>query len=78
MNCGKNFMARKMCELRFSQETGGQVEVTSRRSVLQVAPYLVPFHSQTKIQPPKRRLEIVIEVKTGADVPHPVKIIHTV
>jgi hypothetical protein len=71
-------MARKMNGLGFSQETGGQADATNRRSALQVAPYLVPFHPQTRIQPPKRRLEIAIEVKTGPEVPSPVKIIHTV
>jgi len=81
MNCGKNFMARKMNESKFSQGIGGQVEVTHRRPALQVAPYLVPFHSPKKsnpIYPPKRQLEIAIEVKTGVEVPHSVKIIHTV
>ena len=71
-------MARKMNELRFSQEIGGQVEVTNRRSALQMAPYLVPFHSPTRIHPPKRRLEIAIEVKPGVEIPSPVKITHTV
>jgi hypothetical protein len=71
-------MARKMSELIFSQVIGGQVEVANHRPVLQVASYLVPFRSQTKIQPPKRRLEIAIEVKPGAEMPSPVKIIHTV
>lgn len=71
-------MARKMNELGFSRETGGQTNVTNHRSALQVAPYLVPFRPPTKIQPPKRRLEIAIEVKTGMEVPSPVKIIHTV
>jgi hypothetical protein len=71
-------MARKMNELRFSQEIAGQAEDANRRPALQVAPYLVPFQPQKRIQPPKRRLEIAIEVKTGTEVPSPVKIIHTV
>jgi hypothetical protein len=72
-------MARKMNELKFSNGIEGQAEVTNRRSALQVAPCLVPFHSQTKIiQQPKRRLEIAIELKPGTEVPFPVKIIHTV
>jgi hypothetical protein len=71
-------MAKKMNELKFPQGIGGQAEVTHRRPALQVAPYLAPFHSPTKVNPPKRRLEIAIEVKTGAEVPHPVKIVHTV
>ena len=71
-------MARKMNDLKFPQEIGGYVEVTNRRLTPQLAPYLVPFQPQPKIYPPRRRLEIAIEVKIGAEVPHPVKIIHTV
>jgi hypothetical protein len=71
-------MAKKMNALNFAQEMGGHAEVTNRRSVLQVAPYLLPIHSQTRIQPPKRRMEIAIEVKTSAEAPSPVKITHTV
>ena len=71
-------MARKASELEFLQEVGGQVEVTNPRPALQVAPYLAPFHSPKKNYPPKRRLEIAIEVKTGSELPHPVKIIHAV
>ena len=71
-------MARKMNELKFPQEIGGHVEVTNRRLTSQLVPYWVPFQSQKKIYPPKRRLEIAIEVKPGAEVPYPIKIIHTV
>jgi hypothetical protein len=78
MNCGKKFMARKINEPKFSQGIGGRVEVTNHRPVLQMMPYLMPSHSPTRNYPPKRRLEIAIEVKTGAEVPAPVKIIHTV
>ncbi|MFZ0826323.1 MAG: hypothetical protein WAO02_02770 [Verrucomicrobiia bacterium] len=68
-----------MSELNFSQELGGQVEVPNRRPAApQMAPFLVPFYSQKKINPPKRRQEITLEVTTGAEIPHPVKIIHTV
>jgi hypothetical protein len=78
MNCGKKTMARKMSELKSPPEIGGQAEVTNRRPALPVTPYLAPFHSPTKVYPPKRRLEIAIEVKTGPEVPYPVKIIHSV
>jgi hypothetical protein len=71
-------MARIMNELKFPEGIGRHVEVTNRRLTPQLAPYLVPFQPQTRIYPPKRRLEIAIEVKTGAEVPYPVKIIHTV
>lgn len=71
-------MARKMNDLKFPQEIGGHVEVTNRRLTPQLAPYLVPFQPQTKINPPRYRLEIAIEVKPDTEAPYPVKIIHTV
>ncbi len=71
-------MARKLSELKFLQEMGGPAEVTNRRLNSQFVPCFVPFQPQTKIYPPRRRLEIAIEVKPGAEVPSPVKIIHTV
>jgi hypothetical protein len=71
-------MARIMNDLKFPQEIGGHVEVTNRRLTPQLAPYLVPFQPQARIYPPRRRLEIAIEVKPGAELPYPVKITHTV
>ena len=71
-------MARKANELKFPEEIGRQTEAVNRRSALQMMPYLVPVHSQTRITPPKRRLEIAIEVKKDPEMPYPVKIIHTV
>jgi len=78
MNCGKNSMARKLNELKSRQELRGQVEVSNHRLASQFVPCFVPFQPLTKNYPPKRRLEIAIEVKPGTEVPHPVKIIHTV
>ena len=78
MNCGKKCMAKKMSALKYSPEFGGQVEVTNRRPASQMMPYLVPFQPQPKNYPPKRRLEIAIEVKAEAEVSSPVKIIHNV
>jgi hypothetical protein len=78
MNCGKKVMARKINEPGFSAGIGGQPEIHNHRPILQVTPFLVPNHLPPRNQPPKRRLEIAIEVKPGAEVPSPVKIIHTV
>jgi hypothetical protein len=78
MNCGKKFMARKMTALKYAQEFGGEIEIPNRRSTPQLMPYPVPFHPQTRISPPKRRLEIAVEVKTGTEAPATVKIIHAV
>lgn len=72
-------MARKTNALKLSQEVRGQTEVTNRRLAPQVAAYLMQPHSQTlKISPPKRRMQIAIEIEMRAEIPGPVKIIHTV
>ena len=71
-------MARKLNELNLLQEMEGHVEVTNRRLTPQFVPCFVPFQPQPRIYPPKRRLEIAIEVKPDAESPLPVKIIHTV
>jgi hypothetical protein len=72
-------MARKMNALKLSQEVRGQTEVTNRRLAPQVAAYLMQPHLQTlKISPPKRRMQVAIEIETRVEVPGSVKIIHTV
>jgi hypothetical protein len=72
-------MARKINALILAQEVRGQTEVTNRRLAPQVAAYLIQPHTQTvKISPPKRRMQIAIEVEMRAEIPDPVKIIHTV
>jgi hypothetical protein len=39
----------------------------------------MPPHLQTlKISPPRRRMQIAIEIEMRAEIPGPVKIIHTV
>ena len=72
-------MARKMNTLKLSQEIRGQPEVTNRRLASQVVPYLMPSHLQKlKISPPKRRMQIAIEIEMRTEIPGPVKIIHNV
>ena len=72
-------MARIMNALKPSQEVRGQTEVTNRRLAPQVVPYLVQPRLQTlKISPPKRRMQLAIEIEMRAEIPGPVKIIHTV
>ena len=72
-------MARKMNALKLSQEVRGQTEVTNRRLAPQVVPYLMQPHMQTvKISPPKRRMQVAIEIEMRAETCDPVKIIHTV
>ena len=72
-------MARKINALKLFQEVRGQTEVTNRRLAPQVAAYLMQPHLQTlKISPPKRRMQVAIEIETRVEVPGPVKIIHTV
>jgi len=72
-------MARKMNALKLSPEVRGQTEVTNRRLAPQVVPYLMPPHLQPfKFYPPRRRMQIAIEIEMRAEIPGPVKIIHTV
>ena len=72
-------MARKMNALKLSQEVRGHTEVTNRRLAPQVVPYLMPPHLKpVKISPPKRRMQIAIEIEMRAEISGPVKIIHTV
>jgi hypothetical protein len=72
-------MARKMNALKPSQEVRGQTEVTNRRLAPQVVPYLMqPYLQPFKISPPKRRMQIAIEIEMRAEISGPVKIIHTV
>jgi len=72
-------MARKMNALKLSREVRGQTEVTNCRLAPLVAPYLIQHHPQTlKISHPKRRMQLAIEIEMRAEIPGPVKIIHTV
>jgi hypothetical protein len=72
-------MARKMNALKLSQGVRGQTEVTNRRLAPQVGAYLIQPHLQTlKISPPKRRMQVAIEIEMRAEISGPVKIIHTV
>jgi hypothetical protein len=68
-----------MNALKPSQEVRGQTEVTNRRLAPQVVPYLMQPHLQTlRISPPRRRMQLAIEIEMRAEIPGPVKIIHTV
>ena len=72
-------MARIINALKLSQEVRGQTEVTNRRLAPQVVPYLMPPHLQPfKFYPPRRRMQIAIEIEMRDEITGPVKIIHTV
>ena len=72
-------MARKMNALKLSQEVRGHTEVTNRRLAPQVGRHQIRHHLQpVKISPPKRRMQIAIEIEMRAEISGPVKIIHTV
>jgi hypothetical protein len=72
-------MARKMNALKLVQETRGQAAVTNRQPVSQVALYLMQPRLETvKISPPRRRLQVTIDVEARTEASGPVKIIHTV
>ena len=72
-------MARKMNALKLAQETRGQAAVTNRQPMPQVALFLMQPRSETlKISPPRRRLQVAIDVEARVEASGPVKIIHTV
>jgi hypothetical protein len=72
-------MARKMNALKLSQEVCGQTEITNRQLAPQIIPYLMQSHWQSlRISPPKRRMQVAIEIEMRAEISGPVKIIHTV
>ena len=72
-------MARKMNAVKSPHEMRGQAEVTNRRLAPPVTHYLSqPQVQPMKITPPRRRLQIAIEVEMKPETPGPVKIIHTV
>ena len=72
-------MARKMNAVKLSREVRGQAEVNNHRLAPQVGPYVIPHHPQTlRISPPKRRMQVAIEIEMRAEIPDPVKIIHNV
>jgi hypothetical protein len=72
-------MARIINALKLSQEVRGQTEVTNRRLAPQEVPYLMQPHLQTlKMSPPKRRMQLAIEIEMHAEISGPVKIIHNV
>jgi hypothetical protein len=71
-------MARKLNELKFMEETGRHAEGANHRQTSQFVPCFVPIQPQPRIYPPKRRLEIAIEVKPSTEIPNPVKITYSV
>jgi hypothetical protein len=72
-------MARKVNALKLAQETRGQAAVTNRQPLPQVALYLMQPCLQTlRISPPRRRLQVAIDMEARTQAAGPVKIIHTV
>lgn len=71
-------MARKLNELNSLQLVEGQIETANRRLSPQFVPCFVPSQPQPRVYPPRRRLEIAIEVKRDTEESSPVKITHTV
>jgi hypothetical protein len=72
-------MARKMNTLKLAQETCGLAAVTNRQPVPQIALYFMqPRLEPLRISPPRRRVQVAIDVEVRAEVSGPVKIIHTV
>ena len=72
-------MARKINAVKSSHEMRGQAEGINRRLTPSLTSYLPQPHAPAvKITPPRRRVQIAIEVEMKTETPGPVKIIHTV
>jgi hypothetical protein len=80
MSCDSLRMAKKMNTLRLEHVDWGQAEFPNRRSTMEPAAlYLMQVRaSRMKISPLKKRLSVLVDAETHADVPCPVKIKHTV
>jgi hypothetical protein len=71
-------MAKKMNTLKLALESRGQAEVTNRLPA-KVSPalYLMQMRlPKLKISPLKRKLSILVDPETRAQIEHPVKIRH--
>ena len=73
-------MAKKMNTLRLEHVDWGQAEFPNRRTTMEPAAlYLMQVRSsRLKISPLKKRLLILMDAETRANVPCPVKITYTV
>jgi len=71
-------MAKKMNTLKLALESRGQAEVTNRLPA-KVSPalYLMQLRlPKLKICPPKKKLPVIVDDETRAQIEHPVKIRH--
>ena len=76
MSCNDWCMAKKVNHLRLAQVNWGQAQVTNRRPAAESAAlYLMQIRSaRLKVSPLKKRLPILTDAVTRADLPQPVKI----
>jgi hypothetical protein len=73
-------MAKKMNALKMVLESRGQAEVTNRLPA-KVSPalYLMQLRlPRLKIPPQKRKVPVIVDAETRAQIEHPVKIRHVV
>jgi hypothetical protein len=71
-------MAKKMNEVKLVLETWGQAEVTDRLPA-KVSPalYLMQLRlPKLKISPQKKKVPVIVDAETRAQIEHPVKIRH--
>ena len=71
-------MAKKMNALKIMLETRGQTEVANRLpSKVSPALYLMQLRlPKLKISPLKKRVPVIVDAETRAQIEHPVKIRH--
>jgi hypothetical protein len=73
-------MAKKMNAQKLALESRGAAEVTNRLPA-KVSPALYMMQlrlPKLKISPPKRKVPVIVDAETRAQIEHPVKIRHVV
>jgi hypothetical protein len=78
MNCSIFRVAKKINTLKLAQQAGGQPAATHRQPALETSAlcFLPQRPPRLKIAPQKRRLPVMIDPATEAQIPQQVKIIH--
>jgi hypothetical protein len=76
MNCDGQGMARKANTLTVLQEMHGQSQVTNRQPAAELAAlYLMQVRTRAlKVSQPRRRLRVVTDAETRAEIARPVSI----
>ena len=70
-------MAKKVNALKFEYVSRGRAEFTNRRRAPEAALYLMQLQlPRWKISPSKKKVTVIMDDETRAQIEHPLKIIH--